>query len=83
MRRALDAMLDFFAAEGATVESAAADSVDGVPPGLIAACRTSAPRRGGEPVKVTTREGRQVIALVSPGGDPREIWDAIHAVTAR
>ena len=78
IRKDLDGLLNFFAGQGARVESAAADAVDGVPPGLISASRTTAPRPGGEPVKVTTREGREVIALIGPGGDPAEIWHAIN-----
>ena len=75
-RRMLDALTAVARAAGAEVESAADDAVPGVPAGLIAATRS--PRPGGEPVMLTSRDGQQVIAVVTGDGDPRQWWNAIN-----
>jgi len=75
-RRMLDALTAVAKAAGASVESAAGDGVPGVPPGLIAATRS--PRPGGEPVMLTTRNGQQVIAVITGDGDPQQWWDTIN-----
>jgi hypothetical protein len=82
MRSQLDGLLSGFALLGGKVESAAPDGVPDVPPGLIAATRRIAPRPGGEPVKVTVPDGREVIAVVAEDSDPVELMRAITRLAA-
>jgi hypothetical protein len=80
IRYQLDQLLAMCASAGTHIESASDDAVACVPPGLIAATHT--PRPDGEPVHLTTADGREVIALVDGQGDPAEWWGAIQKALA-
>lgn len=71
MRDQLSALLNICREAGVRVESAADDSVAGVPPSLIAASRTVR-SAGGEPVTLIFPGDRRMLAVVS-GGDPESI----------
>lgn len=81
MRRQLDALLKLATSWGMKVESLAPDAVPDVPIGLLAASRVHS-QPGGEPVLLSTEDGREVIAVIDGAGSPDLWWSEIKARAA-